>query len=41
MSPRNFARVFTRQVGMTPGRFVEQSRLEHYLARFVKDERKH
>jgi transcriptional regulator GlxA family with amidase domain len=34
MSPRNFARVFTRQVGMTPGRFVEQSRLErarHYL----------
>ena len=34
MSPRNFARVFTRLVGMTPGRFVEQSRLErarHYL----------
>jgi transcriptional regulator GlxA family with amidase domain len=34
MSPRNFARVFTRQVGITPGRFVEQSRLErarHYL----------
>ena len=28
MSPRNFARVFTRQVGMTPGRFVEQLRLE-------------
>jgi len=28
MSPRNFARVFTRQVGITPGRFVEQSRLE-------------
>jgi transcriptional regulator GlxA family with amidase domain len=34
MSPRNFARVFTRQVGLTPGRFVEQLRLErarHYL----------
>jgi transcriptional regulator GlxA family with amidase domain len=34
MSPRNFARVFTRQVGITPGRFVEQLRLErarHYL----------
>lgn len=28
MSPRNFARVFTQQVGLSPGRFVEQSRLE-------------
>jgi transcriptional regulator GlxA family with amidase domain len=28
MSPRNFARVFTRQVGTPPGRFVEHSRLE-------------
>lgn len=28
MSPRNFTRVFTRQVGMTPGRYVEQCRLE-------------
>ena len=28
MSPRNFARVFTRQVGLPPGRFIEQCRLE-------------
>jgi len=28
MSPRNFTRVFTREVGVTPGKFVEQSRLE-------------
>ena len=28
MSPRNFARVFTREVGTTPARFVEQARLE-------------
>jgi transcriptional regulator GlxA family with amidase domain len=28
MSPRNFARVFTREVGMTPGQFVEHSRIE-------------
>lgn len=28
MSPRNFARVFTREVGMTPARFVEQARVE-------------
>jgi transcriptional regulator GlxA family with amidase domain len=28
MSPRNFARVFTREVGMTPGQFVENSRVE-------------
>ena len=28
MSPRNFARVFTREVGMTPGKFVENSRVE-------------
>ena len=28
MSERNFARVFTREVGMTPGRFVERARLE-------------
>ncbi len=28
MSPRNFTRVFTREAGMTPGKFVEQSRLE-------------
>ena len=27
MSPRNFARAFTREVGMTPARFVEQARL--------------
>lgn len=28
MSPRNFARVFAREVGMTPARFVEQARVE-------------
>lgn len=28
MSPRNFARVFTRRIGMAPGRYVEQCRLE-------------
>lgn len=28
MSPRNFARVFTREVGMTPGQFVERARAQ-------------
>jgi transcriptional regulator GlxA family with amidase domain len=28
MSPRNFARVFTRGVGVTPARFVERARVE-------------
>jgi transcriptional regulator GlxA family with amidase domain len=28
MSPRHFARVFTRDVGMTPGRYVETVRVE-------------
>lgn len=28
MSPRNFARVFAREVGMTPARWVEQARVE-------------
>ena len=28
MSPRNFARVFTREVGATPGEFVENLRVE-------------
>jgi transcriptional regulator GlxA family with amidase domain len=28
MSPRNFARVFAREVGMTPGEFVENARVE-------------
>lgn len=28
MSPRNFTRVFARETGVTPGKFVEQSRLE-------------
>jgi transcriptional regulator GlxA family with amidase domain len=28
MSPRNFARVFTREVGVTPGQFVQSSRVE-------------
>jgi transcriptional regulator GlxA family with amidase domain len=28
MSPRNFARVFTREIGVTPARFVETARVE-------------
>jgi len=28
MSPRTFTRVFSREIGMTPGKFVELSRLE-------------
>jgi transcriptional regulator GlxA family with amidase domain len=28
MSPRNFTRVFTREVGVAPGRYVEQCRME-------------
>ena len=28
MSPRNFVRVFTREIGLTPGKFVEMSRIE-------------
>jgi transcriptional regulator GlxA family with amidase domain len=28
MSPRNFARVFTREVGVTPALFVESARVE-------------
>lgn len=28
MSPRNFFRIFVREVGMTPGRFVERVRVE-------------
>ena len=28
MSPRNFARVFTRETGITPGKYVEKLRLE-------------
>ena len=28
MSPRNFARVFVREVGVTPARFVERTRIE-------------
>jgi len=28
MSPRHFARVFTREIGMTPARYVEKVRVE-------------
>ena len=28
MSPRNFSRVFSREMGVTPGKFVELTRLE-------------
>ncbi|MDF3834263.1 helix-turn-helix domain-containing protein [Cupriavidus basilensis] len=37
MSPRNFARVFLRETGHTPGLFVERARVE--LARGLLDER--
>jgi transcriptional regulator GlxA family with amidase domain len=39
MSPRNFFRVFVREVGMTPGRFVEQVRVE--AARRLLEETSH
>ena len=32
MSARNFTRVFKRQVGMAPGKYVERARLEHARA---------
>jgi transcriptional regulator GlxA family with amidase domain len=28
MSPRNFARIFRRDMGITPGKFVERLRIE-------------
>lgn len=34
MSPRNFARIFVREIGITPGRYIEKLRVEtacHYL----------
>ena len=36
MSPRNFARVFVRETGITPARYVEQCRLEHAI-RLLED----
>ena len=33
MSPRNFMRVFAREIGVTPGKFVERSRLESARSR--------
>lgn len=32
MSPRNFARVFARETGMTPARYLDQLRLERAIA---------
>jgi transcriptional regulator GlxA family with amidase domain len=32
MSPRNFARVFLRETGSTPARYLDQLRLERALA---------
>ncbi|GIE86023.1 transcriptional regulator, AraC family with amidase-like domain [Actinoplanes regularis] len=29
MSPRNFARVFRREVGITPGQYIERARISH------------
>jgi transcriptional regulator GlxA family with amidase domain len=36
MSPRNFARVFGKEVGMTPAKFVEHVRLEAARCRSVQ-----
>jgi transcriptional regulator GlxA family with amidase domain len=39
MSPRNFARVFVREMGITPARYIERLRLEaarQYLERTDK-----
>lgn len=36
MSPRNFARVFVRETGVTPARYVEQCRLERAI-RMIED----
>jgi transcriptional regulator GlxA family with amidase domain len=38
MSPRNFARVFTRQIGRTPARFVEETRVEAARRRLEESE---
>ena len=32
MSPRNFARVFRREFGVTPGKYVERARVERARA---------
>ncbi len=37
MSPRNFSRVFTREVGVGPGEFVERARLERARHLLVND----
>jgi transcriptional regulator GlxA family with amidase domain len=39
MSPRNFARVFTREVGVTPAVWVEGVRVEHARALLVDTQR--
>ena len=36
MSPRNFARVFTRETGVTPAAYVERSRVD--IARRLLEE---
>jgi len=38
MSPRNFARVFTREIGVTPAKFVERARVER-ARRSLEDSR--
>ncbi len=38
MSPRNFARVFRRSLGMSPGRFVERLRVEAARRRLVESD---
>ena len=39
MSPRNFARVFAAEVGVTPARFVERARVEAARRRLEESER--
>jgi len=39
MSPRNFARRFTEQVGVTPSRFVERARVESARSKLERSDR--
>ncbi|MGC1955247.1 MAG: GlxA family transcriptional regulator [Gammaproteobacteria bacterium] len=36
MSPRNFARLFQKETGTTPAKFVEQTRLEHARCKLLQ-----
>jgi transcriptional regulator GlxA family with amidase domain len=36
MSPRNFARIFQKETGMSPAKFVEQARLENARCKLLQ-----